>query len=187
MTEYYVQKWTFKKIIYYLLYRIIAKNLPEPYELRTVGVWCHRIRSRLCRVLFRESAKVIGVGKGVDFGNGCNIIMKDHANIGCYAHIGGNHALLTIGRHVMMGYRCTIILQNHKYLDEGYDGYIGKDVLIEDFAWIGHNVIILPGVRIGKHAIIGAGSVVTKNIPDYAIAAGNPAVVKNFRNVKKKQ
>jgi acetyltransferase-like isoleucine patch superfamily enzyme len=77
----------------------------------------------------------------------------------------------------MMGNSCTIILQNHKFLQEGFDGYIGKDVVIDDFVWIGHNVIILPGVKIGRHAIIGAGAVVTRDIPEYAIAAGNPARV----------
>ncbi len=80
-----------------------------------------------------------------------------------------------------MGQRCVIILQNHKYLEEGFDGFVGKDVFIDDYAWIGHNVIILPGVHIGKHAIIGAGAVVTKNVPDYAIAVGNPATVKRIR------
>ena len=57
----------------------------------------------------------------------------------------------------------------------------GKDVLIDDHAWLGDRVIVLPGVRIGRHAIIGAGAVVSKDVPDYAIAVGNPAVVKKYR------
>jgi len=52
-----------------------------------------------------------------------------------------------------------------------------KPIIIEDNVWIGANCIILPGVRIGYGSIIGAGSVVTKNIPPMAIAAGNPAEV----------
>jgi acetyltransferase-like isoleucine patch superfamily enzyme len=43
------------------------------------------------------------------------------------------------------------------------------------------SVTVLPGVRIGKHAIIGAGAVVSKDVPDYAVAVGNPAVVKKYR------
>lgn len=101
--------------------------------------------------------------------------------MGPYALIDGNHGTVTIGRHVMMGTDCIIIVQNHKYLEEGFDGFEGKDVLIDDYAWIGNRVIILPGVRVGKHAIIGASAVVSKNIPDYAIAVGNPAVVKKCR------
>lgn len=181
MSEVYRQTWTLKKIVCYLLYRFVARQLPSADELGMVGRLCHKWRSNLCRPLFRESARIIGVDRGVNFDNGCNVVMKDHANIGSYAHIGGSRGLLTIGRHVMMGERCVIILQNHKYLKEGYDGFVGKDVYIDDYAWIGHNVIILPGVRIGKHAIIGAGSVVTKDIPDYAVAVGNPAVVKKYR------
>lgn len=73
-----------------------------------------------------------------------------------------------------------IILQNHKYFEESFSGYEGKDVTIGDFAWIGHNVIILPGVRIGQHAIIGAGAVVPRSIPDYSIVVGNPAQVKKY-------
>ena len=52
-----------------------------------------------------------------------------------------------------------------------------KPVLIRKGAWIGAGVTILPGVCIGKHAIVGAASVVTKDVPDYAVAVGNPAKV----------
>jgi acetyltransferase-like isoleucine patch superfamily enzyme len=83
----------------------------------------------------------------------------------------------------MMGKYCIILSQNHKYLEEGFDGYEGKDGVIKHHAWIGHRVTILPGVVIGAHAIIGAGSVVSRSIPDYAIAAGNPAEVRKFRKM----
>lgn len=180
----YKQKWTVKKIMCYAVYRIVAKHLPR--NVPVAGQWFHKIRSLLCRPLFKESAKIIGVGRGADFDSGCNIIMKDHANIGDYASLKGPYGKIIIGQHVMMGTHCTIIAQNHRYLDEGFDEFEGKDVVIDDFAWIGDKVIILPGVRIGKHAIIGAGAVVPKNIPDYAIAAGNPATVKKYRKSVKK-
>lgn len=173
------QKWTLKKICCYIVYRLIAKHLPD--DLKFIGKWSSKVRRMVCRPLFMESAKVVTIGRGVDFDNGCNIIMKDHSNLGPYALIDGNYATVTIGRHVMMGNYCIIITQNHKYLEEGYNGFEGKDVLIDDYAWIGHRVTILPGVRIGKHAIIGAGAVVTKDVPDYGIAVGNPAVVKKLR------
>ena len=56
-------------------------------------------------------------------------------------------------------------------------GYREADIIIEDDVWIGANSVITSGVHVGKGAIIGAGSVVTKNIPSYAIAAGTPAKV----------
>ena len=67
-----------------------------------------------------------------------------------------------------------------------------KPVLIREYAWVGAGATILPGVCIGRHAIVGAGSVVTKDVPDHAVAVGNPAKVikmldkeKNFRRTKK--
>ena len=175
----YKQNWTIKKIICYLVYRLIAKHISRDFPI--LGKWFAKLRILVSRPLFLQSDKVIGIGNGVDFDNGCSVVMKHCSNIGNYARLRGNYAKITIGKHVMMGEYCTIIVQNHRYLEEGYDGFEGKDVLVDDFSWIGDFVIILPGVTIGKHAIIGAGAVVVKNIPDYAIAVGNPAVVKKYR------
>jgi acetyltransferase-like isoleucine patch superfamily enzyme len=168
------------KVVCYLSYRLVAKHLPR--HVPFFGEWFYLLRSNLSRSLFLESARVIRVGEGADFDNGSNVVMRDHAHIGPHALISGNHAKVTIGRHVMMGSFCIIIAQNHHYLEEGFAGYEGKDVIIDDYAWLGHRVTILPGVRIGKHAIIGAGAVVTKDVPDYAVAVGNPAMVKKYRN-----
>lgn len=175
----HVQRWTFKKIVCYSIYRLIAKHIPN--SIPFLGQKGHLLRRIVCRPLFLESAKIVGIGQGVDFDNGCFIRMREYANIGDHAILSGNHGTITIGRHVMMGKQCIVLCQNHKYLTTEYDGYEGKDNLIDDHAWIGHRVIILPGVKIGKYAIVGAGSVVVKNIPDYAIAAGNPAIVKKYR------
>lgn len=167
------QTWTAKKVACYLVYRLFAKHIPD--DLDFVGRCGRALRRRVCRPLFRESEAVFSVGQGADFGNGANVILRDCANLGPYAFLSGDHATVTIGRHVMMGSQCIIICQNHRYLEEGYAGCEGKDVVIDDYAWIGHRVTILPGVRIGRHAIIGAGAVVSKSIPDYGIAVGNPA------------
>ena len=175
----HVQRWTFKKIVYFGIYRLIAKHIPR--DIPFFGKYGHVLRRIVCRSLFLESATIIGVGKGVDFDNGCFVRMKEYSNIGDDAILSGNHGTITIGKHVMMGKQCIILSQNHKYNSNRYDGFEGKDVLIDDYAWIGHRVIILPGVRIGKHSIVGAGSVVTKNVPDYGIAVGNPAVIKKYR------
>jgi len=177
----YKQHWTLKKIICFAIYKLIAKHLPRKEDFLFIGKWSGWFRKVVCRPLFRESGEVISIGREVDFDNGCNIVMKDYSNLGDYAVLIGPHALITIGRHVMMGSHCMIIAQNHKYLEEGFEGFEGKDVLIDDYAWIGNRVTILPGVRIGKYAIVGAGAVITKDIPDYGIAVGNPAIVKKYR------
>jgi len=92
---------------------------------------------------------------------------------------------ISIGNDVLVASNVFIIDYNHglspeskSYLDNPLET---KSVIIEDGVWIGNNVIILPGTIIGEKAIIAAGSVVTKSIPPYAIAAGNPAkVIKKY-------
>ena len=59
---------------------------------------------------------------------------------------------------------------------------ITANVIIGDYVWIGRRVIVLPGVQIGKGAVVGAGSIVSKDIPDYAVAVGNPAKVVKYRD-----
>jgi len=157
---------------------MFAKHIPG--DIGYLRRFSYGFRQILCRPLLREAGEIFGIGQGVDFGTGANVVMKYCANLGPWCHIGG-HGIVTIGQHVMMGYHCIILTENHKYLTEGYDGYNIKDVLIDDYTWLGHRVIVLPGVHIGKHSIIGAGSVVTKDVPDYAIVAGNPARIIKMR------
>lgn len=179
----YRQKWTLLKIICYLLYISIGKHLP--LRLGPLGKLSKKIRVMLCRPLFLETDGVFGIGRGVDFDNGANIIVKNHANIGSYATLtGGGRATITIGQHVMMGKECLFICQNHKYDEEKYDGYVGGNIVVDDYAWLGHRVTVLAGVTIGKHSIIGAGAVVSKDVPPYAVAVGNPARVVKYRKNK---
>ena len=164
------------KYFYYVLYYSVAINLPYGDRWKLIGLWSAKFRKMLCKRLFAKVEKDFSVGKGVDFGYlGHSIILANRANLGNFLKLRGNGGL-TVGEHVMMGEGITILSQDHKYLcPEGYEGYNKGRVIIEDYAWIGTQVIILRGVTIGKHAIIGAGSVVTKSVPPYAIAVGNPA------------
>lgn len=61
-------------------------------------------------------------------------------------------------------------------------GYIAKKVILQKNVWVGANAVILPGVEIGEGAVIGAGSVVTKNVPEFTIVAGSPATCIKIRN-----
>lgn len=82
---------------------------------------------------------------------------------------------ITIEDNAMIAANVQLISNNH----DPYDLWIlpCKPVLIKEYAWIGAGATILPVVCVGKHAIVGAGSVVTKDVPDYAVAVGNPARV----------
>lgn len=81
----------------------------------------------------------------------------------------------------MMGPECLFYSTNHKFNPETrrFEGYTDiRPIVIEDDVWIGRRAIIMGGVTIGKGAVIGAGSVVTKDVPPYCVAAGNPAIVR---------
>jgi len=81
---------------------------------------------------------------------------------------------VSIGRNCLIG-DCVVIQDSNYHEIEQGAGVKSKPVLIGDNVWIGRNSIILPGIEIGDHSVIGAGSVVTKNIPPRSLAAGNPA------------
>jgi len=174
------QQWTLLRITCYLLYRLIAKRLPD--DLGPAGRASRWLRRVLIRPLLKESEGLFNVYQGVDFGNGSCVVMRDHANLGPGCMISGS-GTVTVGRHVMMGAECMVITQNHKYLPSGYDGVTIKDVLIDDNAWLGHRVILLPGVRVGQHAFVGAGAVVRRDVSDCCIAVGVPArVIRDHRS-----
>lgn len=104
----------------------------------------------------------------------------DQVVIGKNVYINSNALLMarggiTIEDNVMIAANAQIISNNH----DPYDLQIltCKPVVIKESAWIGAGATILPGVCIGKHAIVGAASVVTKDVPDYAVVVGSPAKV----------
>lgn len=98
---------------------------------------------------------------------------------------------ITIGDNVLVASNVFIADYNHGIINpENYyinNELVVKHVSISDGVWIGQGSYILPGVNIGKYSIIGAGSVVTKDIPDYSMAVGNPAkIIKKYDLQSKK-
>lgn len=107
-----------------------------------------------------------------------NVEIGDNTSIGTYVHIWGNGGV-RIGKDVLIAAHCCITSLTHDYSMKPVrlGKIVSKTVIIEDDVWLGYNVIVLPGITIGKGSIVAAGSVVTKDIPPYSIAVGNPAVV----------
>jgi acetyltransferase-like isoleucine patch superfamily enzyme len=101
---------------------------------------------------------------------------------GTFLTAGGG---ITIGNHVATGPDAKIWSVNHRFEDPDTpwleQGYEKKPVVIEDDVWIGASTFIKPGVRIGRGAIISAGTVLSKSVPPYAIVAGNPGRVVGWR------
>ena len=107
-----------------------------------------------------------------------DVSIGDHTRIGLHNTIIGP---VVIGSHVNLAQGITITALNHifsdpqKRIDE--QGVSTDQVIIEDDTWIGANAVILPGVTIGRHSVIAAGAVVTKDIPPHSLAAGIPAKI----------
>jgi maltose O-acetyltransferase len=113
-----------------------------------------------------------------------NITIGNNTVINSFVHIWGQGDV-EIGNNVMIASHVSITSLTHNYNCENMRlaPIIKKRVIIEDDAWIGSGAIILPGIRIGRGAVIGAGSVVTKNVTPLAIVVGNPARVIKWRDL----
>jgi acetyltransferase-like isoleucine patch superfamily enzyme len=104
----------------------------------------------------------IEIGKNTFINYGTSIAARASVKIGSYCHIGHYTFVMDNGQHDVV---------RHSDLPPS------EPVIIEDHVWIGSKVVVLPGVRIGSHSAIGAGSIVTKDVPPRCVAAGNPARV----------
>ena len=115
------------------------------------------------------------------------VIIGDRTKIGLSNTIIGP---VTIGNDIRLAQNITLSGLNHNYTDVNMpihvQGVSTAPIVIEDETWIGANVVVLAGVTIGKHCIVAAGSVVTKDVPSYSVAVGNPARVLKKYNTETK-
>jgi len=118
-----------------------------------------------------------------------NITVGDEVSLGLQPTILADKSVVRIGSYVMFGPKVTVVGGGHNISVPGAvmahvhekSGSEDLGVIIEDDVWVGAQAIILRGVKVGRGAIVAAGSVVTKSVPPYAIVAGNPAKVIRFR------
>ncbi|MBR0278045.1 MAG: acyltransferase [Clostridia bacterium] len=130
----------------------------------------------------------IGIGARGDWGN---IHISDNVAIGARCNFMTSKAKIIIGSHTIFGPAVTIVTGNHRIDVVGE--YISNitneqklpendaDVIFEGDNWIGANSMILKGITVGFGAVVGGGSIVTHDVPAYAIVAGNPARVIKYR------
>ncbi len=162
-----------RKVILLALYYCLAKNMP-------FGTF---LRSFLAKNIFKKFGRDVTIHRGCVFGSGVNVEIGDFSSLNVNCCISND---TIIGDDVMMGESVLIISGSHNFerIDismREQDAPKRRPVVIKNDVWVGARSIILPGVNVGSHVIIGAGSIVTKNIPDYAIVAGNPAKLIRYR------
>ncbi|MDT0606242.1 acyltransferase [Croceitalea rosinachiae] len=164
---------------FYFIYIILLKDTPEDY--RPYALFFPRLRNWMVKRYLKKSGKKIRVKKGAEIS--LNSTIGNNTELGTRCMIQAN---VYIGDDVIMGPDVKIYSRNHKYSNleipirlQGKDyfkTFIGNDV------WLGANVIVTAGCKVGNHVIVAAGAVITKDIPDFAVVGGVPAKVIKFRN-----
>lgn len=137
-------------------------------------------RTFVLRLTGAKVGKLVAVHSNVRFYSLGNLQIGNNSTINRFVFID-NRGNVRVGNNVNISHSCQIYTQSH---DLESDGALltTKNVVIEDNAWLYPNVKIMPGVTIGKGAVIYPSSVVTKNVEDFSITGGNPAVHIRYRN-----
>lgn len=108
-----------------------------------------------------------------------DVVIGDHTRVGLHNTIIGP---VSIGNHVNLAQGITVTALNHNFADPqrriDEQGVSTAQVTIDDDVWIGANAVVLPGVHIGRHAVVAAGSVVNRDVPAGSLVAGVPATIK---------
>jgi len=159
---------TFKNSIVTLIKKLILKRKDVKIYNNTVFSGC----DFLGKAIIEPYCRLSGDPK---------IIIGNNFYLNAYCHLLGN---ISFGDNVMVGPKTVIWGRDHGMVlgsPMNSQPHIKADIKIGSDVWIAANVTILKGVTIGNGAVIGAGAVVTKDIPEYAIAVGNPARVVKYR------
>jgi maltose O-acetyltransferase len=168
---------TVSRYLSLILYYSFATYLPKSNRPYAFGL-TKPIRYLICKNIFDFCGKNVNIERLAYIGDGKGIYIGNNSGIGVNCKIQRN---VKIGNDVMIGEDVIILTSTHKFDDCNVpmrtQGLKILPVTIGDDVWIGSRVMILPGVKIGKGSIIGAGAVVTKDVPEYSIVGGVPAKV----------
>ncbi|MBQ7947866.1 MAG: hypothetical protein IJ277_06850 [Bacteroidaceae bacterium] len=168
-----------------LVYYGFAQYLPN-FDSRFFGKLSNRIRVMCVKNIFDYVGNGVNIGRRAKFGNGKNIWIGSRSNIGAHCQVPAN---IIIGDDVMMGpnnfffggFTHNISDTTRPMIEQGFK-FIDGRTEIKDDVWIGRDCLFMPCVTIGAHSVVGARSVVTKDIPQSVIVGGNPA-----KNIKQRK
>jgi len=169
-----------KKNFFQILYYVIGSNLPD--NMFPGGAIYSNIRCFLLQHVLKNFGKDNRVGANVYFGGGEDVEVGNH----CQINKGACLVNIKLGDYVMIAPDAVFLFQTHNsdridvpMAKQGKT--IHKQSIVADDVWVGQRAIILPGITIGNGAIIGAGAVVTKDVPPYAVVGGVPAKIIKYR------
>lgn len=156
------------------IYYLVIQYLPHS---RLIGVGTKIRTWYVCRVLkIGTYNSKTAIEPHVYLSDGKHISIGKHCRINEHVFIQGAH----IGNHVLIAPHVAILTKSHMHDSVDIPIVLQGDTeplppIIEDGVWLGRNAVVMPGVRIGQHAIVGAGAIVTKDVEPYSIVGGVPA------------
>ena len=165
------------RAVYYLVGRFLPKYPIPGYKI------AYKVRYFLCKYIFESMGENVLIKRNAYFGDGAKIRIGNNSQIGINSIMDND---VVIGNDVTMGPDVIIYTSSHEYKNLGIPiNQQGekphRQVTIGNNVWIGARCIILPGVSIGDNAIIGANTVVTKDVPKNAVFFGTEGHVVKFR------
>lgn len=163
--------WAIKSGLIWIFINSLLSNLPF------IG-----LRNKGLRLLGIKMSSNVRLYQGFHIREPHKIEIGDGVSIGPKVLLDGRCGL-KIGCSVTIAYEAIIWTLNHDYNDINFVAK-GAPVVIGDYAWICCRSIVLPGIKIGKGAIVASGAVVTKDVPPFAIVAGIPAKIIGYREEK---
>jgi acetyltransferase-like isoleucine patch superfamily enzyme len=158
----------YKTIIYALLYYLFNHFL--------TFLPSHYIRRKFLALYVEKLGLNSSVLIGVEIRTGKNIFIGNNSIINQHVLLDGRGGKLIIGNNVDIAQEVNIWTLEHDVHND-YHMDKGGDVIVEDYVWVASRVTILPGVTIGKGAVVAAGSIVTKDVPPMSIVGGVPAKI----------
>ena len=164
--------------------KLIVKICRFFWKIRT---FFHKVKVQVWRTVIKSSFAECGKNVYLEYGSIFKpevIHVGNDVSIGAYCRIQGIKGHIYIGNHIMIASFVTMSSGNHRtdivgrYMKsvktEEQLPENNQDIVIEDDVWIGTKAVILKGVRIGRGSVIGAGAVVTRDVPPYSIYTGVP-------------
>ena len=186
----------YKYLRKYFKHKLIVSPMLFKIRINNIEAFVHKESNIKCdsesSLILGKSSSVskyttlISIGGGVHSNSKGELVIGSNTYIGEYNNIRAAGGSIQIGDNCLISQHIAIVCTNHKFsrnhvIKQQQWSTEHNFVIIGDDVWVGANSVILPGVTIHKGAVIAAGSIVTKDVPEYAIVAGNPAKILKYR------